>query len=121
AHQAHLHQARGDQPPRRGATRARPRAAARAAIEACRGGPPVTPVDRLGGCRAGQAGVRVKPLTVSHTPSESSQIAIGSAQSAPTAEVWSQPPKIVAVADTRMIGAPTRPMVGMIRGTSRPR
>jgi hypothetical protein len=63
----------------------------------------------------------LKPLTVSHTPRENSQIAMGNAQRAPAVDTWAQPPKIVAVADIRMIGAPMRPMVGMVRGTSRDR
>jgi hypothetical protein len=52
-------------------------------------------------------------------PRESSQRKMGAAKSEPVAEVGIHPPKMTEVVEMRMIWAPIRPMVGMMRGTSR--
>ena len=61
---------------------------------------------------------RWKPLNVSQTPRENSHVAIGRARTMAMPEICSQAPNSDAVDETRRIGAPMRPMVGMMRGTS---
>lgn len=58
-----------------------------------------------------------KPLSVIQSPRESSQAAMGRASSAAWWEIWSKAPKTAAIAEPIRIGAPMRPIVGMMRGT----
>src|SRR3954447_20024411 len=69
----------------------------------------------------GRTGEGVKPLNVIQTPTENSQAAIGRVRKNATVETWSITPKTVAMNAANSRGAPIRPTVGMIRGTSRER
>ena len=64
-------------------------------------------------------GLGLKPFTTSHTPSESSQAATGTAAS--SAEPSFMAPNSVAMTVQMRNGAPMSPITGMMRGTSRDR
>lgn len=61
----------------------------------------------------------LKPLAISHTPSESSHSAIGSAASPDCAEVRPQTSNSTAVKEATSRGAPMNPSSGRTRGTRR--
>ena len=54
-------------------------------------------------------GEGLKPLTTSHTPSDNSQAATGSAASAATEEYWPMPPNRAAMTAAMSRGAPMSP------------
>src|SRR4051812_25778768 len=62
-------------------------------------------------------GVGLKPLTISQTPSENSNAATGSAARAVTGDSWGTAPMKTAMSEASSSGAPTRAMMGKIRGT----
>jgi hypothetical protein len=60
-------------------------------------------------------------LKVIQRPTLSSQAAMGRVRKKEPVDTWSKMPKRLATNAANSRGAPTRPMVGMRRGTSRER
>src|SRR5579859_7773026 len=73
-------------------------------------------VEVSAGSSATAAGL--KPLNVIQTPKASSQAAIGRVAKKEIVDTWAQAPNSVPIDAASSIGAPIRPIVGMIRGMS---
>ena len=64
---------------------------------------------------------RLNPLKVIHRPTASSQKKIGTVASTEKVEPSSLTPRMIPAVEVMSSGAPTRPIAGMRRGTSRVR
>src|SRR5438045_9440918 len=60
----------------------------------------------------------LKPLNAIQTPNENSQAAMGRVRKNEIVETWGQAPNRLAREQRISMGAPIRPIVGMIRGIS---